>query len=87
MNKSVQIPLVLFHKLYKYLINAGDEQAEMLLTEMNKKLDALVDHERFTKYKRSVNSVEREALRKQYLEEKGILPAFRTETEVPYQEM
>lgn len=78
---NVQIPADLFKELYEFVWeNAPNSD---LMRQMNDKLDRLIERELFTKYKRAATTAERERYRNEYLDHKGIMRDFRTETEVP----
>ena len=80
MSKSVQIDMDLFFDLYDLTMEQGDNN---LQNKMKDKMDRLLDHAYFSMYKRSpVGSQERENFRKKYLDHRGVLPSFRSETEI-----
>ena len=87
MNKQVQIPTALFLKLCEYLETAEDERGTSLHQELSSKLDKIVSHEYFSKYKKSIAPEDREKYRKMYLDTKGIPKYFRSETETPYSKL
>lgn len=79
MKKSVQIDLDLFFDLYDMCMEHGSSE---LRGAMQDKLDRMIDHAYFTLYKRAPQgSKEREEARKKYLDHKGVLPGFRSESE------
>lgn len=79
-DKKVQIPINLLYDLFKvHLLDQEDAQTrERIKTNLEKKLDALVMHEIYTKSKdRTLSQEEREAARIQYLDMRGIKGEFR----------
>ena len=77
---NVQITAELFKDLYEFVWEHAPDSE--LMQQMNEKIDKLIDREIFTKYKRASTPMERERYRNEYLDRKGILKDFRTETEV-----
>lgn len=79
-DKKVQIPINLLYDLFKvHLLDQEDAQTrERIKTNLEKKLDALVMHEIYTKSKdRTLSPEEREVARIQYLDMRGIKGDFR----------
>ena len=75
--KNVQIPYELFFQLMKYHL-MEDESCEVDIRRgLEKKLDALVMHELYTKSKMAVTEEEREKARKEYLDRLGVPESFR----------
>lgn len=87
MSKQVQIPTTLFLKLCEYLENAEDEIGTYLHQELSIKLDKLIEHEYFTRYKCTIAPKEREQYRQKYLDTKGIPQSYRSEKETPYSKL
>ena len=87
MSKQVQIPTTLFLKLCEYLETADDERGTYLHQELSTKLDKIIAHEYFTRYKKSIAPEDREKYRQIYLDTKGIPKSYRSETEIPYNKL
>lgn len=84
LGKSVQIDTRLFLTLYNYFFDDNapqDYEADEIRRKLQEKVDKLIDREIFTQYKRAGTPEERETYRQQYLDRRGILRDFRTDTE------
>ena len=75
--KNVQIPYELFVALVGYHLAYDDDCAEEIRQGLERKLDALVRHELYAKYKTAPSAEEREQARQQYLDKRGVFPDFR----------
>lgn len=75
--KSVQISMDLFRKLLLYHVGLDDSGAEEIRKELEKKLDAMVQHELYAKYKTAPTEEERERARLEYLDRRGMTDSFR----------
>ena len=75
--KNVQIPYELFFQLMKYHLMEDESCEADIRRGLEKKLDALVMHELYTKSKMEVTEEEREKARKEYLDRRGVLDSFR----------
>ena len=75
--KNVQIPYELFFQLMKYHLMEGESCEVDIRRGLEKKLDALVMHELYTKSKMAVTEEEREKARKEYLDRRGVPESFR----------
>ena len=75
--KNVQIPYELFVDLVEYHLAYDDDCAEEIRQGLEEKLDALVRHELYAKYKTAPTEEEREQARQQYLDKRGVFPDFR----------
>ena len=75
--KNVQIPYELFFQLMKYHLMEDESCEEDIRRGVEKKLDALVMHELYTKSKMAVTEEEREKSRKEYLDRRGVPESFR----------
>ena len=87
--KQIQIDEELFRDVLGYFF--GDEaptgwEADEIRRQLEDKLEKLISRELFTKYKRAATPSEREQARKEYLDHKGVLSSFRSDTEVRYSE-
>lgn len=75
--KSVQISMDLFRKLLLYHVGLDDSGAEEIRKELEKKLNAMVQHELYAKYKTAPTEEEREKARLDYLDRRGVPESFR----------
>ena len=75
--KSVQIPYDLFVALVEYHLAYDDDCAEEIRQGLEQKLDALVRHELYAKYKTAPTAEEREQARQEYLDKRGVFQNFR----------
>lgn len=75
--KSVQISMDLFRKLLFYHLGLDDSGAEEIRKGLEKKLDAMVQHELYAKYKTAPAEEEREKARLDYLDRRGVPESFR----------
>lgn len=75
--KTVQIPYELFGELLRYHLLEDDCCAEEIRQGLEQKLDSLVRHELYKKYKTAPTQEEREKARQEYLDRRGILDSFR----------
>lgn len=75
--KNVQIPYDLFVALLEYHLSYDDEYADEIRQGLERKLDALVRHELYAKYKTAPSPEEREQSRQAYLDRRGVFPDFR----------
>ena len=70
-------PYDLFVALVEYHLAYDDDYAEEIRQGLERKLDALVRHELYAKYKTAPTAEEREQARQQYLDKRGVFPDFR----------
>ena len=75
--KSVQIPYDLFVALVEYHLAYDDDYVEEIHRGLKQKLDAMVRHELYAKYKTASTTEEREQARQDYLDKCGVFPDFR----------
>ena len=75
--KNVQISYDLFMDLLRYHLIGDDAGADEIRQGLEKKLDSMVRHELYTKYKATPTEEEREKARKEYLDKRGIQDSFR----------
>ena len=75
--KSVQIPYDLFVALVEYHLAYDDDYVEEINRGLEQKLDAMVRHELYAKYKTASTAEEREQARQAYLDKRGVFPDFR----------
>lgn len=74
--KSVQIPYELFVSLLRYHLMEDDECLNEIRQGLEQKLDSLVCHELYAKYKTAPTQEEREKARQEYLEKRGVSDSF-----------
>ena len=75
--KSVQITYDLFVALVEYHLAYDDDYAEEIHQGLEQKLDALVRHELYAKYKTQPTAEKREQARQAYLDNRAVFPDFR----------
>lgn len=75
--KNVQIPYDLFVALLQYHLVMDDDYAEDIQRGLEQKLDAIVRHELYAKYKTAPTEEEREQARQEYLDRRGVPKSFR----------
>ena len=75
--KNVQIPYDLFVALVEYHLGYDDEYEDEIRQGLEKKLDSLVQHELYGKFKTAPTQEEREKARQEYLDRRGVLDSFR----------
>ena len=67
----------LFVALVEYHLAYDDDCAEEIRQGLEQKVDALVRHELYAKYKTAPTAEEREQARQEYLDKRGVFPDFR----------
>ena len=75
--KNVQISQELFIALMRYFLLEQEELYPEIKKDLEKKLDALVMRELYTKYKIAPSEEEREKARREYLDRRGVPESFR----------
>lgn len=75
--KNVQISQELFIALMRYFLLEQEELYLEIKKGLEKKLDALVMRELYTKYKTAPSEEEREKARREYLDKRGVPESFR----------
>ena len=75
--KNVQISQELFIALMRYFLLEQEELHPEIKKGLEKKLDALVMRELYTKYKIAPSEEEREKARREYLDRRGVPESFR----------
>ena len=75
--KNVQIPYELFVSLLRYHLMEDDDCLNEIRQGLEQKLDSLVRHELYAKYKTAPTQEERENARQEYLEKRGVPDSFR----------
>ena len=76
-NRDVQIPYELFFQILQYFLMENYEGEERIRKGLEKKLNAMIDRELYSRYKTALTEEEREKSRQEYLERKGIPENFR----------
>lgn len=81
---SVQIDKDLFDQILDFFLgdSSTEADAELIREQLAIKLDKLIARQLFTIYKTAPTAEERERARKQYLDERGIHPSFRSDDEL-----
>ena len=78
--RQVQIPENLMAKLISYFLildQPTEELHEAIVKQLDQKVDSLINHDLYTKYKTGATEQEREKARKEYLDRIGIHPDWR----------
>ena len=75
--RNVQISEQLFVALVKYHLLEIDDVYPEIKKGLEKKVDALVMRELYTKYKTASTDEEREKARREYLDKRGVPDSFR----------
>ena len=75
--KNVQISQELFIALMRYFLLEQEALYPEIKKGLEKKLDALVMRELYTKYKTAPTEEEKERARKEYLDRRGVPESFR----------
>ena len=78
--KYVQIPYDLFVNLVLYHLEGEDEPEEEIRRGLEKKLDAMLNREFYSRYKSAPTAEERERARQAYLDRRGIPQSYRWTT-------
>ena len=76
-NKNVQIPYELFFQLLQFFLMDNYDGEEIIRLGLEKKLDAMVNREVYSKSKTAPTEEEREKFRQEYLDRRGIPENFR----------
>ena len=77
--KNVQISEELFVEIMRYFMLEQEEMLPQIKQGLEKKLDAMVMRELYTKYKTAPTEEEKEKARKEYLDRRGVPESFRWE--------
>ncbi len=75
--KNVMVPEELFGKLLKYHLLDQKREEDDIRKGLEKKLDAIVNREVYSKSKTAPTEEEREKFRQEYLNRKGMHGSFR----------
>ena len=76
-NRNVQIPYELFFQLLQYFLMDNYDGEEIIRSGLEKKLDAMMNREVYSKSKTAPTEEERERFRQEYLDRKGMQESFR----------
>ena len=71
------IPEELFGKIIKYHLLDQKQEEDDIRKGLEKKLDAMVNREVYSKFKTAPTEEEREKFRQEYLDRKGMQESFR----------
>ena len=74
--KKVQISYELFVALLRYHLLEEEDCRNEIQQGLEQKLDSLVRHELYTKYKTAPTQEEREKSRQEYLDRRGVPDSF-----------
>ena len=75
--KYVRIAEDLFCDLFLYHVIGSEELGQRIKSELEKKMDAMLRHDYYTKYKTALDEAAREEARRKYLDSVGIPQDFR----------
>ena len=75
--KYVRIAEDLFCDLFLYHVIGSEEPGQRIKCELEKKMDAMLRHDYYTKYKTAPDEAAREEARRNYLDSIGIPQNFR----------
>ena len=75
--KNVQIPYELFVSLLRYHLMEDNDCLNEIRQGLEQKLDSLVRHELYAKYKTALRQEDREKARQEYLDKRGVPDSFR----------
>ena len=75
--KYVRIAEDLFCDLFLYHVIGSEEPGQRIKSELEKKMDAMLRHDYYTKYKTAPDEAAREEARCKYLDSVGIPQDFR----------
>lgn len=75
--KNVQIPNHLFVALVQYHLMGNDDCTDTIQQGLEKKLNSLVLHDLYEKSKTTPTEEEREKVRQEYLDRRGVRDSFR----------
>ena len=75
--KNVQIPYELFVSLLRYHLMEDNDCLNEIRQGLEQKLDSMVRHELYAKYKTALAQEDREKARQEYLDKRGVWDSFR----------
>lgn len=78
--KHVQISYELFADLVLYHLNGEDGFDEEIRQGLERKLDAMLNRQLYSKYKTAPTEEQREQARQEYLDRRGVLESYRWTT-------
>ena len=76
-SKNIMISYELFFQLLQYFLMDNYENEELIKKELDKKFNAMLNHELYSRYKTATTEEEREKYRQEYLDRKGMYESFR----------
>ena len=78
--KNVQIPYDLFWALLQHHLMTEDGYEEKIQQRLEQKLDAMVNRQLYSQYKTAPTEEQREKVRQEYLDRRGVPQSFRCTT-------
>lgn len=75
--KNVQIEYDLFWKIMMYFFADNYESIDYIKSKLEQKLDKMIMHDLYTKYKTADTEEEKEKARQEYLDKVGVPASFR----------
>ncbi len=75
--KSVQIPYELFVDLVLYHLNDEDGFEDEIRQGLERKLDAMLNRQLYSRYKTAPTKEQREQARQEYLDRRGVPESYR----------
>ena len=75
--KNIMISAELFGKILKYHLLDDEQEADDIKKGLEKKLDAMINREVYSKYKTAPTEEEKEKARREYLDKRGVPDSFR----------
>ncbi len=75
--KSIQIPERLFIEIAQYFLFDSWDNEQSIIKGISEKLEAVVKHDLYTKYKTAPTPEQQEQARQAYLDKAGIKQSFR----------
>ena len=75
--KSVQIPYELFVDLVLYHLNGEDAFEDEIRQSLERKLDAMLNRQLYSRYKTAPTEEQREQARQEYLDRRGVPESYR----------
>lgn len=84
-SKNIQVPMTMiqFRDIYGYMIDHSDEEfaaspeMQTLRKVLDAKMEKIIDHDLYTRYKTSPTDDQKEQARQEYLDRKGVPQSFR----------
>lgn len=76
-DKQIQIPQTLFADIVAYFLLDNHDASESIKKGLRNKIDALIKHDLYTKYKTAPTEEQKEQARQEYLDKVGVPQSFR----------